>query len=511
MKTTLRHLDNTERGQVLILTAASMIVLIGIAAIVVDLGFSWMLHRQEQNAADTAVLAAGRYLDPDTGFISDWPMAHSAACFYARQSGFFPDATTNDMSSTGCVPANDPPSNGIYHSGVLEVHNPPISGDQAGQPGYVQVTITRQKDNFFARLIGQSKSSVVASAVAANNSGVANPYSLVALDPETCQSGKVSGGGSVQITNTSGEPGGFVQVNSDCGGIPDDICSTSGVGGLKLDGGGTLTAPQINVVGECTKSGTLTGTLNEGALYVADPLKDLPPPPIDITDTTTYGDCEDGSITNPTTSSGCTFNGSGTVTLHPGVYYGGWDIRNSVHLELTPGIYIIAGGGIKQTGGTIQSVTDETGTSAPAVFIFSTDNPKYEATCPAGPNVRCQGPISLTASADLKLAGLPQDATCPDYSGSSRCPWAGMLLWQDGDGSDPDAPVSIGGQTTLQLSGTIYAPGALVTLTGGSVAGGSVATVQIISWDWDIKGGPTLVMPYDPDSLLKIDNKGLVE
>src|SRR5687768_7831447 len=52
----------SERGQVLIITAASMIVLLGIAAIVIDLGFSWMLHRQEQNAADPAALAAARFI-----------------------------------------------------------------------------------------------------------------------------------------------------------------------------------------------------------------------------------------------------------------------------------------------------------------------------------------------------------------------------------------------------------------------------------------------------------------
>ncbi len=54
------------RGQVLIIVAVSLIVLIAIAAIVVDLGFSWMLRRQEQNAADPASLAAARFIsDPD--------------------------------------------------------------------------------------------------------------------------------------------------------------------------------------------------------------------------------------------------------------------------------------------------------------------------------------------------------------------------------------------------------------------------------------------------------------
>ena len=50
------------RGQVLLITAFSMIVLIGITALVIDLGVSWMLRRQEQNAADPAAIAAARYI-----------------------------------------------------------------------------------------------------------------------------------------------------------------------------------------------------------------------------------------------------------------------------------------------------------------------------------------------------------------------------------------------------------------------------------------------------------------
>ena len=52
----------SERGQILIVTALAMIVLLGIGAIVVDLGMSWMLHRQEQNAADPGAIAAARWL-----------------------------------------------------------------------------------------------------------------------------------------------------------------------------------------------------------------------------------------------------------------------------------------------------------------------------------------------------------------------------------------------------------------------------------------------------------------
>jgi hypothetical protein len=507
------------RGQILVVAAAAMIVLIGTAAIVIDLGFSWMLSRQERNGADPGALAAGRYIDPSTGALADRPMAEAAACFYARQAGFFPLATTNDITtSTGCVSANDPPGNGIYHDGTIVVHSPPIYGDFSGRLGFVQVIISREKDNFFGRLLGSPTSIVVESAVASHSNDTANPYSLLALDPESCQSAKVSGGGTVTIEPiTPGTVGGFVQVDSNCppSGAGDDAC-LNGQGALKLDGGGTLEAPGINIVGECVASGTIIGPVDEGVVFVEDPMKNLPPPPIDITDTSTYGRCGlTGILTMPSgnpNEKGCKFTSSAPIELQPGVYYGGWEIGANADIRLQPGIYIIAGGGIKVTGsGSIQSVTDGTGNPT-RVFIYSTDNPFYKDTCmvSGGPEHQCQGSIDLVATGDLRMKGLSQTEPCPDYSASPICPWAGMLIWQDGKGSRPDQPVTLGGQANLEISGTIYAPSALVTLSGGS-SGSGIAAVQIISWQWTVSGGGGLFMPYDPGELYKFSQKGLVE
>jgi uncharacterized membrane protein len=103
-----------QRGQVLIITAAAMVVLLIIAALVVDLGFSWMLHRQEQNAADPAALAAARFIsdpDPVTGLQTfDSAQGFAAACAYAISNGIF------DASNTTCDMALDP------NQARLEVH-----------------------------------------------------------------------------------------------------------------------------------------------------------------------------------------------------------------------------------------------------------------------------------------------------------------------------------------------------------------------------------------------------
>ena len=43
-----RSASSSARGQILMITAVAMLVLFGIAALVVDLGFSWMLRRQSK-------------------------------------------------------------------------------------------------------------------------------------------------------------------------------------------------------------------------------------------------------------------------------------------------------------------------------------------------------------------------------------------------------------------------------------------------------------------------------
>lgn len=197
------------------------------------------------------------------------------------------------------------------------------------------------------------------------------------------------------------------------------------------------------------------------------------------------------------------------------MYYGGWDIGAKVRVTLKPGIYVIAGGGI--TIGSTGSLDSLAGASAPApILIYNTDNPVYRSACP-GNAKRCQASIDLTAQADLKLAGLLANQPCPPVTATGGCPFGGMLIWYDASGSQSadTAQVDIEGGTTLDISGTIYAPRAHVDLTGNANANcgataTQVAAVQIISWTWDIGGTGDLCMPYDPTKLYKLMQQGLV-
>jgi hypothetical protein len=294
-------------------------------------------------------------------------------------------------------------------------------------------------------------------------------------------------------------------VNSACDpGTYNDSCG-SGDGAFLQAGnaGARITTPHIYVHGTCAAAGgTVESPVTEGAPQIGDPLasligprqEDYPP-----------GHCpkKQGQsivyVESKPTDAGCQFSVNGmTAVLTPGVYYGGWSFSgNSPTIRLQPGIYIIAGGGIGAAGSaTIDSVGADPVTNAARVLIFNTDN-TTDPSCSAA-LARCvQGPISLSGQSSLKVWGLDSG------------PYRGLLMWQDGRGTNPDAEVSLTGNGAMNIAGTIYAPKAKVMIQGNG-AGTSVAAVQIISWTWDVGGNGSLYMPYDPNLLYRILQRGLV-
>lgn len=474
-----------RRGQVLVIFAGGLIVLFGIAALVVDLGFTFITRRAEQNVADPAAIAAARFIRSTGGTYADMK---NAACFVAHQNGLFGGPSSGALCDN---PANDPDGT------ILQVNFPPSAagGTFQGRPGFVEVVVTRDHRTLLGGVIGLRNIRVSASAVAAFSAGDSNTNSLMALDPNPgdCSTLKTHGTGAINIYPVvPGAPGGYVQVNSPCSnGTPNTTCSTGGgSAALDLAGGGTLTAPHTYVAGTCKSNSGIGGPLTEGAVQVGDPLMELgPPDPADYP----AGHCGPGlpalTPTGPGTGP-CVFDSAGVTHIDPGVYYGGWDIkRNGAILELGPGVYIIAGGGITiRNFGSITSVQGGSGAPAP-VLIFNTDNPVTHTG---------QGPIDFNAQVTLKLAAIDNG------------PYKGIVLWNDGKGSNPTALIDLEGQSSLDVSGTIYNPKGPVKMEGGTGVG-STAAVQVIAWTIDVGGGSTLNMPYDPSKLYQFPEKGLVK
>jgi hypothetical protein len=282
-------------------------------------------------------------------------------------------------------------------------------------------------------------------------------------------------------------------------------------GGLKIDGGTTVTSSTIYIQGGCVVNGgsaTINAPIDERAPYVGDPLSQVRPPnPADLTPPR---QCPTGPATSAMNPKTCNVNG--TVTLLPGTYYGGWNIGNGTTLTLMPGIYVLAGGGITQNGG----LTAASG----RVLIYGTDSP----ACGNGgsANAACQQKLDFSGTASLSLRGLDKNAACAPY-GSPGCPYGGLLFWQDSHASGAGtakANVELEGSGSLFLEGTVYSAAGTVIVSGNGLGTGctpdstgrtNCAGVQIIADSFDVGGGGVLAMPYDPSKFYDILRKGLVK
>jgi hypothetical protein len=505
----------SDRGQILVIGAVAMVVLIAIAGLVIDLGFSWMLRRSEQNAVDPGTVAAARYI-PDGNLAA----MEEAACFYARANGFFPSATANDLGPSGCVAANDP------NDSVLTVNWPPVSGPFA-DTGHVEVILNSSHATFFSRVFGFGSMAVASSAIASNASADSGVGQLVALDPTTCGAGQVRGNGVVNVE-------GSVYVNSDGSGPPpcpnpfDNQCSGTS-GAFNFAGNHAfLSTPQLSVRGTCGKNAnpyplncvpSSSCGLIEGAPQIDDPFNlptptipwaGVPAPATSSAGAVSLTNCDDANDTL-----GCTFSGGGVAwyQLNPGVYYSGLTITRPVRLN--PGFYYFAGGGLQVSGQGSLATIGPSGLpdGEGRVLLYSTDGPN----CPPLPlatDQRCQGTISLVGQGGFQAKAYEQDPTDPFDDSYQR-----ILIWQ-AEGTSRTWPtdtdfnndlVNIAGQGALDFWGTIYAPKSLVKVLGNGAGAGSVAGVQILAWRFDIGGNGVLTMPFDPDELSPILSKGLVQ
>ena len=112
------------RGQVLVIFALSVTVLVLFAALAFDTGMMLVNRRDQQNAADAAALAGAFYLPGSSG----------SAATAARNI-----ATKNGYTAGGDV--------------VVTVSIPPTSGPRAGQAGAIEVAIKNTRPSIFAGIM----------------------------------------------------------------------------------------------------------------------------------------------------------------------------------------------------------------------------------------------------------------------------------------------------------------------------------------------------------------------
>ena len=331
---------HTEHGQILVMAALLITVLLGLVGLAVDAGFAYAQRRQTQNAADEAALAGAHRLLEGGSKASAISTAHD----YVHANGF--------SITTSCPP----------------ICSPPLSGAYAGNPAFVEVTVEEQPSTFFIHTLLPGGSTVRARGVAGFPL-FPEPYALIVLDPSDCQAFEMKGSASMTITD------GGIMVNSDCG---SDALLKSGSGDLLVDG-----SIDVNGGTSVSGSGSVSPSPNPNRPWtVFDPLSLLPTP-----DPAAYPARGAGTAATPDTWK---HTSGGDLTLSPGTYYGGFSTNCTCTITLQPGMYVMAGGGFTKGGGT--------NFVGAGVTIYVTENP----TNPTGDGA--PEPFDLTGSGDLDLS-----------------------------------------------------------------------------------------------------------
>ncbi|HUT95072.1 MAG TPA: TadG family pilus assembly protein [Thermoguttaceae bacterium] len=160
-----------RRGSVLVLTLLLMVVMIGMLAFAIDLGCLVHARTDLQRTADASALAAA-------GLLSDQAEAASAALAVAAENGWSSDLSEGDQYHGSDL---DPleVEFGLWDRDAATFTSPPPSNRRANS---VRVTLRRTEATrnplrlFFARVLGNSRADVTASATAWYDRGVCGPF-----------------------------------------------------------------------------------------------------------------------------------------------------------------------------------------------------------------------------------------------------------------------------------------------------------------------------------------------
>jgi hypothetical protein len=395
----------------LVLFVLALGVLMGFVAMTVDVGMILHERRSVQNAADAAALAGVQELPESPS------AAVATAMEWAKKNGYAAD------------------------SDVTITVNTPYQGD----PDAVEVIIKEEVPFLFARVLGLESTGVHARAVATNETATAMGVALLALNPGDGSSFNKVGTGDLII-----DGGGAVMVND----ASDGASKRSGSGDVVTSGG---FFHYYKGGWESTGSGQFAPEPDPVTFQMPDPLAGLvPPDPYDVGTSLDSG----GSAAVPTIMK----LSSGDHVLRPGTYWGGIEITSTANVKFEPGVYVLAGGGLKLTGG--GTVVGD------GVFFYNTFDPENQTTTADG---QCDE-VNLRGSANFTL-------TAPTAG-----PYKDILFWQDKACTNPMKHES----NSDVASGVIYLPNTRLDLSGS----GNIGTVQIITDTIDISGGTDLIIDF---------------
>ena len=271
----LRRLITNRSGNVMMMTALCMPIMVGAAGLASDT-VSWALtRRQLQREADSAALAG------------------AFALTQGRDAG---DAARHDITEASDVQLSAQPV----------IANAPTSGNYAGNVNAVRVTLASTPALPFSAMFMAAAPTLTATATAAALTN--GTYCVTALNP-----------GSNWGINLQGN----AAVNLSCGMASN---STSSTGAISASGSSQVTASPLAAVGYIPASSNFAANtvISSYAVPQKDPFISLPTPVVPSGCNPILNSSPNSTVTvsNPT-GVACYrgMNLKGTVTLDPGIYY----------------------------------------------------------------------------------------------------------------------------------------------------------------------------------------------
>jgi len=438
----LRDRGGSERGSVAITVALALTVLLGLAALVVDVGLNWAARTSAQTAADSAALAGASRL------LVDGPAAAIDTVEDLLQKnlvtplgvGWALDGD-DDNGEVVCWTLPAPPPTTVpapqfrcpEGSNALRVITPPIKVQYA-----------------FAPVLGKRSNSIKAMAAAGAGPAAPNNCVLCVLEPTAPDAMLLSltDLGGIDVT------GGGIVVNS-----RSDTA-------LRLLGPGDVSANQIRVLGNWVltqgQGGELLPPAEQGGPPAVDPLADLRAP--------------DQLAQPPLPAEGDDTPVITADTALPSGVYRSIDVRSGTLTLEEEGVYVITDflpgdpefpGFVVRNGGRVEG-----------------DGATIYLACPGYPTP-CTGP-----GARFRLENGGEFDVDPPTTGD----YAGLSIFADKGNTRP-----------IQLLGGVTLRGAVYAASGRLVVNspGTVEVRALVAVDRLLKAGTgQLLVVYDPTSPL---------
>jgi len=427
--------DEGRRGQALLMVTCSLFLIFAMLALEVDLGWAYFRREAAQAAADaasSAVIKAAALSSPSSqacGTNNVWcgtPPGTVTACPATAPSN---PVTSFDY---GCALAA---ANGFTTTGSQTVsiqanttsNAPSVPGTTVAY--WATVLISENVTPFFGAPGGGGgllSSNARSTSGLTSTPGSVSSTCMYILSPHGTNAFNIGNGAAV-TTSSCG-----IQVDSNAttamqvtGGATVHSSFVKSNGGVSVNNGGCVDTPS----GGCNSL-----TPQTGVSPIADPLLGLPSP-------TPAGTCNSGNFTS----------WQATPYKPTAGTYCGFTVGNGMSAVLGPGTYIINGGTFSIQGGSTVTATG-------GVMIY------------------------LTGGATVNIANGTNVTLAAQSSGA----YQGVLFYQDRSMTSPGSSTFAGG-ATMNLSGTLYFPNALLNINNGS----STQTEALVVGSVSFQGGAT--------------------